>query len=973
MIPVGADDPAREGGRLGRGLRAAVGLRIRREERSLTILFFVYFFLLMASEYAVKSVRQASYIDIVGAQNLPYVYLLLALLSFPVLVLYSRLTRRFDDPTLIVAFALLRVLGLVAFFWFFGHGRGWLLAFAFYLWTTLGFGVAVSQFWSFANGVFDARQARRLFAFVGAGGLLGGVPGGQIARLVTAWAGTRYTLLAAGVLLLVVVALVVAINRTRPRADGDDTRQRRLRARPEKVGFEVLRGSRLLGLIAVLMLLMVVVSQTVDLQFNWVVQQHTTTLDQRTRVMGSFFTLMGVIGFVFQLAFTQRIHRVLGVGFGMRVLPATVAVTTALLLLSFGLFPAAVLFFAWVLRLSETSVRHSVEQATRELLFLPVSPDLRRRAKGFIDVFVQRLGEGVGALLLFPVTFAVIGMRQVGWLTLALVAVWLWVTVAARREYVATFRRGLKPGISGRRAEIDTRDLATITTLVESLGSADSRQVMLSLEMLLASGEARLVNPLLLHHQDAAVRCRTLAALAEAGRADVLPLIEQRIADDDTEVRCAAIRAVVLLRGEDAAAMMLPRLADADPRLRAAAVVCLAGHSDPAVADRALATLNGLLADDDPGVREQAAKALGEIGEPAESGSLVTLLYDRDPRVVRQAIAAVRTRLARDGENPIYIPTLISRMADRRLKHEARGAVVAFGEGAIPAVVAFMNDGEEEIWVRRALPKTLAMLGGEAALSALAGQLAAPDAILRDKVIEAMASLRSRQPALRIKPALVQREIRAEAIRYLRAVSDLWVVSSMHAAQLEGSVARWRSAGRVPSLLQEVLAQRMAAAVRNVAGLLELLLPPRDVRAAFRSLSSPNAGLRARALEYLDNTLSGALRHDVFAVIDDAPADEKLRKAEQEFDVPMEGLEPTLARLVRTDTDADPSAVGLVIAAMHAVHVGRTRDLYPLLREMAARGGKPILSETAAWVLAQEGGPAAVPPPLEVLDATPGR
>ncbi|MGE5237040.1 MAG: Npt1/Npt2 family nucleotide transporter [Acidobacteriota bacterium] len=970
--PGSAGDLARDGGRFRRSLEFAGGFRIRRAERSVASLFFVYFFLLMASEYAVKSVRQASYIDIVGAQNLPYVYLLLALLSFPALVLYSKLTRRFDDPTLIVAFAILRILGLVVFFWLFGHTTGWLLAFAFYVWSTLGFGVAVSQFWSFANNVFDARQARRLFAFVGAGGLLGGVPGGQIARLVTAWAGTRYTLLAASLLLVVVVTLVILINRTRPHSESETGSAHRLQVRQDKVGFEVLRGSRLLGLIAVLMLLMVVVSQTVDLQFNWVIQQHTTTLDQRTSVMGNFFTLMGVIGFIFQLLFTQRIHRALGVGVGMRVLPATVGLTTVLLLLSFGLFPAAVLFFAWTLRLSETSLRHSVEQATRELLFLPVSPDLRRRAKGFIDVFVQRLGEGVGALLLFPVTFALVGVAQVGWLTLALVVLWLWVTVAARREYVATFRRGLKPGASDRRAAIDTRDLVTLTTLIQSLGSTDARQVMLSLELLMAYGEGKLVNPLLLHHQDPGVRCKTLEVLAEAGRTDVLPLIEQRLTDESAGVRCAAVRAVAALRGEDAAEMLLPRLADEDLRLRTAAVACLAGHSDRAVVEQALGTLNRMLADDNPGVREEAAKALGQIREPAESGCLITLLYDRDPRVVRQAIAAVHARLARDGENPIYIPTLISLMANRRLKHEARDAVVAFGEGAIPAVVAFMNDNDEGIWVRRALPKTLAMLGGEAAFSALSGLLLAPDAILREKVIEAMVSLRSRQPGLRVRSAQVQRQIRVEAIRYLRALSDLWAVGSMYEATLEGPVARWRSAGRVPSLLQEVLAQRMSGAVKNVAGMLELLLPPRDVRAAFRSLSSPDASLRAQALEYLDNTLRGSLRRDVFAVIDDAPAEEKLRKAEQEFGVPFEGLEQTIERLIGTDIETDPSAVGLVVAAIHAVHVGRTRDLHPLLRQMAVSGTNPLLRETAGWVLAQEGTPAAGSA-TAVLDGAPGR
>ena len=57
---------------------------------------------------------------------------------------------------------------------------------AFYVWVTITFGATVSQFWSFANNVFDARQARRLFGLVTAGGLLGGIAGGQIARLASA-------------------------------------------------------------------------------------------------------------------------------------------------------------------------------------------------------------------------------------------------------------------------------------------------------------------------------------------------------------------------------------------------------------------------------------------------------------------------------------------------------------------------------------------------------------------------------------------------------------------------------------------------------------------------------------------------------------------------------------------------------------------------------------------------------------------
>ncbi len=953
--------PARDWGRFWRSVLPVDVFGMRRGERRLAMVFFLYFFLLMASQYAVKSVRQSSYIDILGAQNLPYVYLMLAALSFPVLLLYSRLTRRFEDPPLIVAFAVLQVLGLVVFFWLFGRTSSWLLGFAFYIWATLGFGIAVSQFWSFANSVFDARQARRLFAFIAAGGLLGGVPGGQLARLVTAWQGTRYTLLAAGVLLVVVAALVLVIHRIGPRSEADVSSSRAVGLSQAKVGFQILKESRLLGLIALLMLLMVVVSQTVDLQFNWVVETHTTNLDQRTSVMGNFFTLMGVIGFVFQLVFTRRIHRVLGVGFGMRVLPVTVGATTVLLLLSFGVFPVGVFALAWVLRLSETSLRHSIEQSTRELLFLPVTRELRRRAKAFVDVFVQRLGKGVGGLLLLPVTFGLIAVEHVGWLTVVLVVLWLWVTVAARREYIRTFRRGLKPALSGRRATIDTRDLTTMTTLVRSLGSTDPRKVMGSLELLMDYGEGGLVPPLLLHHLDAGVRSKTLEVLTAVGCTDALPLIEQRLTDESDAVRRAAIRAVAALKGDDAADLMLPRLGDPDPRVRAVALACLAAHFDEAVVDRALCALHDMLADPDPRVREEAAKALGQIREPAESGSLVLLLYDGDRGVVSQAIASVRSRLARDGPNPIYVPTLISLMADRRLKHEARDAVVAFGERAIPMVVAFMNDGEEKIWVRRALPKTLAVLGGEAAFSALLGLLAAPDGVLREKVVEAMVSIRFREPDLRVTSSDVHQQIRLEVTRYLTALCDLWAVGALHEVRLAGPVPRWRGAGSVPSLLQQVLAHRMAVAVKNLAGMLELLFPPSDVRAAFRSLSSGSRTMRAGALEYLDNTLKGTLRRDVFAVIDDAPAEEKLRLAQQEYDIPREGPEQTLGRIIRTDIAADPSAMGLVVAAMYTVHEGRTRELYPLLTEMASGGHDSMLGETARWVLARTQTPAAGP------------
>ena len=68
----------------------------------------------------------------------------------------------------------------------------------------------------------------------------------------------------------------------------------------------------------------VMIGQLVGWQFFWYVDQHTQTLDESTSVIAYAFILVGIAGFLFQLIFTGRIHRALGVGVGMRVLPGTV-------------------------------------------------------------------------------------------------------------------------------------------------------------------------------------------------------------------------------------------------------------------------------------------------------------------------------------------------------------------------------------------------------------------------------------------------------------------------------------------------------------------------------------------------------------------------------------------------------------------------------------------------------------------------
>ena len=136
--------------------------------------------------------------------------------------------------------------------------------------------------------------------------------------------------------------------------------------------------------------------------------------------------------------------------------------------------------------------------------------------------------------------------------------------------------------------------------------------------------------------------------------------------------------------------------------------------------------LRDMLQDPQPATRLEAARCLGAVYEPSYRDDLLQLLYDPEKSVVREAIASARRRIRRDEDPSIYMPTLISLLRDRQLKHEVRESLIAFGEIAIPALVHFLNDADEHVWVRRAIPKTLIRIGSPAARDALIESLARP-------------------------------------------------------------------------------------------------------------------------------------------------------------------------------------------------------------------------------------------------------
>lgn len=976
---------------------------LRPGEARLCALLFAIHFLVLAFQYTAKSIRQSVFIDTLGAEQLPFVYLLAALCSYPLIQVYGRMMDRWSEERVFAMSSLLVAASMVGFWWLFSLGHGW-VSLLFYLWIAIVGILLVSQFWCYASHRLDARQARRLFGLVGAGGLLGSIGGGQIARLASQNLGTFDALGVAAALLVVLAVLIssraVRATPSKPAAGDDanpagtalenDTNAEELKVARD--GMNLVRSSPYLRSIAAVMLLSAMVAQVIDLQFNWVIEQNTSTLNERTAVFGNFYSLTGVAAFIFQLLFTARIHRRLGVGFALRVLPFANGLTTLCFLVAAFFFPALILPAAWLLKIGENGLRYSLDQATRELLFLPVPARDRAKAKAFIDVFVQRSAKGLAALALLSVTFGWITVPQTVGFSLLWLLLWMMLLGSTQRRYVTAFRQVLRRRDLRPEDALDLQDHATLEALVEGLGSSEPRQVLYSLELLSVHGRGRLVPPLMLYHGDAEVRRRALAILRNEGRRDAMALVETLLMDPDPGVRVQATRTLASFAPEDIPQLMGERLNDPDPRMRAAALSYLAGLDDPAGRSVALSTLAEMIGDGDREVRAEAANALRDMDEPQGQAELVRLLYDREPRVVRRAIEAVLGRVERGASSPLYVPILVSSLRHRKLKHDARDALVAFGESAIPALQHFMNDPQEDIWVRRALPKTIARIGGASALQALTESLSAPDPFLRRKVIESLGNLRQRDPLLRAPVAAVEVQIGVESRGYLRALIDL---ESLHSSVNGNSFGNGYGNGygnsygnsygngyglgngkgldsgkgfstgnadgrgqRTPHLLERLLRERMEDYERNLFNLLSLLHPPRDIAAARGGLRSGKVEVRAHALEYLDNLLDGEIRQKVFAVIDDLPLRERLRRARRFFALDREQQAPTLRRLAANRPEGDLDAAWLNAAALHYIYEHRLVHLYPAIRKARDEDLEPLVQETCQLLIgriAEEG------------------
>ena len=149
---------------------------VRAGEAGRTLLLTLNVFLLLATYYIIKPVREALILADGSAELKSYLSLGQTALLIGVIPLYSRLAGRFSRGPLITWVTLFFAACLLAFAWL-ARLEMPNLSIAFFLWVGIFNLMIVAQFWSMANDIHTPEQGKRLFAIIAFGASSGAVVG----------------------------------------------------------------------------------------------------------------------------------------------------------------------------------------------------------------------------------------------------------------------------------------------------------------------------------------------------------------------------------------------------------------------------------------------------------------------------------------------------------------------------------------------------------------------------------------------------------------------------------------------------------------------------------------------------------------------------------------------------------------------------------------------------------------------------
>ena len=406
---------------------------VRRDELAQTLVAALFFFCVLTALMVVRPAREALGMQR-GIEAIRWLFIATVLATLAMNPLFGFLVSRFKRMVFITATYLFFAFGLVVFYCLLvvapvavGQTSGQI----FYVWFSVFNLFATMLFWALMADRFTLEQSQRLFGAIALGGTLGAIFGPWLASVLAKPLGTAALLLISAAFLIMSVLAAWWFSRLQPAAGSQPSSDREVIGGNAFEGLlAVLRSPYLLGTAAYVLIVAVIATFIYFTRLQMVAALGIDT-DTRTAAFARIDLITQIATFVLQALITGHLMKRLGVAFTLALLPITVALGFI------GLAIVGSLTALIVLDASFRAVQRGVMRPARETLFTVVPRSDRYKAKAFIDTFVYRGGDVIGAQtegLLSKLGMGLAGLTVVVVpLSIIWIALGLWLGVAQHK------------------------------------------------------------------------------------------------------------------------------------------------------------------------------------------------------------------------------------------------------------------------------------------------------------------------------------------------------------------------------------------------------------------------------------------------------------------------------------------------------------------------------------------------------------
>ncbi len=847
---------------------------IRSGEERRTLLMQFNIFLIITTLLIVKPTVNGLFLSRFGVEALPLAFIMVAVVAAVVSTLYSRLLFEVSLYKISIRILAGSVLSMVLFgiFLQFNIFESAIL-YIFYIWVAIFALLATSQFWVLANIVFNPREAKRLFGFIGAGAIAGGILGGYITSVLAQLFGSEILPFVGAALLAICIPVTQQIwkknvagsyklAQPKKQAHGNKDHQHPLR---------LILKSKHLTYLASIVGVSVMVAKLVDYQFGGVAAALIPDKDELTAFFGFWFATFNVISLFTQLFLTRKVVGIFGVGSSLFFLPGAILIAVIVLLIMPELLMAAVF-----LKMADGSLKQSINKAAMELLIMPISTTIKNQTKTFIDVFVDSLATGIiGLVLFFLMNGLELSTQVISLMIIGLLLFWIFLAGKVRKEYLRSFKLKFKNSSADHtKKALDLSNDHVLAGLKKVLEHGKEKQVVQVLEKVKGNEEPYLFEctKKLLNHPSASVRTKALNNLYFYNKNDLSEDVKPLIHDKIHEVSIAAFEYLIRHGRNEDTDFLQQYLAGTDHHLSSAALVALSKETNSSHILKRTFDLKQIILEflakipdiEDPAQKKHlkiaVLKAIAYTRLPVLYDEVQPFFQDDDREVVREAFhVAATTRSTK------FIQTLIRLLSKTEWQSMARDALIHYGKGIVNVLKNIANQQGTPLKTIRVIPSIVKKIGSQRSVNFLFELFEHNDLAVRQEALRGLNTLRNNYPALKFSQKSVVQQIFQEARLYQDMLSILHAQMKIKNIDDESSTFEIRDARKS---LVNILEKRLDRNLERIFRLLGLKYSGDDIFVIYKGLHSKQPELRINALEFLDNLLQPGLKKVLIPLVE---------------------------------------------------------------------------------------------------------